>query len=299
VRRIDRLLSSQLVVTTVLVFALTAAGRASVASSLRLGSKLMHQGLFAEAVAAYTRALQQDPSNAKVYYYRALANEMVNRQAAIADWRRFAKSAITDSRLQEAVAQVQQRVQALEKMTELPGLLHPSKYVSKAGDYYPQVAEASLGRLGDTRRRPLDSGRQVGSFRDRLRALTSHIDQIQFQFGERVLGLGWCDKVSSHERVCGGPIVLLLFFHEEVKVCIKLRKGFKLDGRLGGGLPLERVGADAQHFRDQAAAFLRAQIHAQGHAAAVSKEVRGLLASGVNGIDAAHNPRRAIAILFG
>jgi predicted Zn-dependent protease len=145
VRRINRLPSFQLIFTTMLVLAITAAGRGPVESFLRRGNRLMDQGLFTEAVAAYTRALQRNPSNAKVYYYRALANEMVNRQAAIADWHRFAESAITDSRMKEAVPQVQQRVQALEKKTELPDLLHPSRYVPKAGDYYPQVADASLG----------------------------------------------------------------------------------------------------------------------------------------------------------
>jgi len=128
----------------VLVIAITADGRDPAESSLRQGNGLMDQGLFREAVAAYTRVLEQNPSNAKVYYYRAQANEMVDRQAAIRDWRRFAQMA-ADLPLKGLAARALERVQALEKLNELPDLLHPSKYVPKAGDYYRQVADASVG----------------------------------------------------------------------------------------------------------------------------------------------------------
>lgn len=147
VRRNLRHTSLELIYTTVLGLAITAAGRDPAEYFLRQGNRLLDQGLFPEAVAAYTRALQQNPKGGRVYYYRALANEMVDRQAAIVDWRQFAESAASDSRLKEAVAQAQQRVQALEKMPALPDLLHPSRYVPKAGDYFQEVAGTSVGLL--------------------------------------------------------------------------------------------------------------------------------------------------------
>lgn len=136
-----------LIYTAVLGLAITGAGRDRAEFFLRQGTGLMEQGLFAEAVAAYTRAVQQEPKEVKVYYYRALANEMVDRQAAIRDWGQFAELAATDSRSKEAVAQAQERVQALKKIPALPDLLRPSRYVQKAGDFYPEVTEASVGLL--------------------------------------------------------------------------------------------------------------------------------------------------------
>ena len=130
-----------------LAFTITAAGRDQAESFLRQGNRLLDQGLFREAVAAYTRALEQNPKDVRVYYYRALANEMVDRQAAIGDWRQFAELAAADSRLKEAAAQAQQRVHALAEIPALPDLLHPSKYVRKAGDYYQETAETSEGLL--------------------------------------------------------------------------------------------------------------------------------------------------------
>jgi predicted Zn-dependent protease len=145
VRRNHRHTAVKLICTTVLAFTMTAAGRDPAESFLRQGNRLVDKGLFAEAVAAYTRALQQNPNEVKVYWYRALANEMVDRQAAIGDWRQFAESAAADSRLKEAVAQAQQRAQALEKIPVLPDLLRPSRYVPKARDYYHEVAGPSVG----------------------------------------------------------------------------------------------------------------------------------------------------------
>jgi predicted Zn-dependent protease len=140
-------MSLKLIYTMVLGLAITTTGRDPAESFLREGNRLLDEGLFAEAVAAYTRALQQNPREVKVYYCRALANEMVDRQAAIRDWRQFAELAATDSRSKEAVAEARQRVQALEKIPALPDLLNPSRYVRKAGDYYQEVAGASVGLL--------------------------------------------------------------------------------------------------------------------------------------------------------
>jgi len=145
VRRKHRHTSLILISAAVLSLAVSAVGRDPTERFLREGNRLMEEGLFADAVSVYTRALQQDPKGVKVYYHRALANEMVDRQAAIRDWRTFAGLAAGDSRLKEAAAQTQERVQALEKITELPDLLHPSRCVPKAGDYYAQVADASVG----------------------------------------------------------------------------------------------------------------------------------------------------------
>ncbi len=107
----------------------------------------MNQGLFAQAVAAYTRALQLNPSDLKACYYRALANEMVDRQAAIYDWRQFAELASTDSSSKEAVAEAQARARALRELPVLPDLLRSSRYMPEAGDYYQEVAQASVGLL--------------------------------------------------------------------------------------------------------------------------------------------------------
>ena len=146
-RRNHRHTSLKLIYTAVLGLAVTAACRDPAESFLRQGTKLLDRGLFADSVAMFTLALEQNPKDVKACYYRALANEMVDRQAAIGDWRKFVELAATDSRSKEAGAQAQQRVQALEKIPALPDLLHPSRYVLKAGDYYQEVAGTSVGLL--------------------------------------------------------------------------------------------------------------------------------------------------------
>lgn len=124
----------------------TAAGdREAAQASYREANGLMDQGRFAEAVAAYGRAIEQDPQYAEAYHNRALAREMVDHQQALQDWRRFIEVADNDPKLKWDVARAQARVQMLERMPALPDLLNPSRYVPAAGDYYWQIADTSEG----------------------------------------------------------------------------------------------------------------------------------------------------------
>jgi predicted Zn-dependent protease len=127
--------------------AMTASGRDSAESFLQQGTKLLDRGHFADSVAMLTRALEQNPKDIRAYYYRALANEMVDRQAAIGDWRRFVELVAMDPESKEEVAQAQERLQALKKVPRLPDSLLPSRYVPKAGDYYQESAGSSAGLL--------------------------------------------------------------------------------------------------------------------------------------------------------
>jgi hypothetical protein len=67
-----------------------------------------------------TRAVEQNPKDVKAYYYRALANEMVDRQAAISDWHRFEELVAEDPEAKQEVMQAQERLQVLKKMPRLP-----------------------------------------------------------------------------------------------------------------------------------------------------------------------------------
>jgi predicted Zn-dependent protease len=140
---------SRLIFTLPVMLSLSTAGlgRGPAETSVRQCNKLLDRGLFADAVAACSRAIEGNPKEAKAYYYRALANEMVERQAAIRDWRRFIELKGTDSDSKEVVNQVQERVQALESRPALPDTLQPWRYVPKAGDYYLEVARDSAGLL--------------------------------------------------------------------------------------------------------------------------------------------------------
>ena len=110
---------------------------------LRQGNGLYDQDRFAESAAAYTRALEQDPQFFEAYYNRALANEMVDRQKAIADLRRFIELAASDPGLKYQVGQARARLEILGNMPVYPEALQPSHYVPAAGDYYWQVAPQS------------------------------------------------------------------------------------------------------------------------------------------------------------
>lgn len=147
VSRNQRYTPLKLICTVALGLTITGASRDPAESSLRQGTKLLDRGLFPDSVAMLTRALEHNPKDVKAWYYRALANEMVDRQAAIGDWRKFVELAATDLHSKEAVPQAQQRAQALEKIPVLPDLLHPSRYAPKAGDYYQAVAGTSVGLL--------------------------------------------------------------------------------------------------------------------------------------------------------
>jgi len=147
VTRIHRRTWLKLVGTAVLCLAVTASGRDSAESFLQQGTKLLDRDHFADSVAMLTRALEQNPKDARAYYYRALANEMVDRQAAIGDWRRFVELAAIDPEAKQELTQGQQRLQVLEKIPRLPDSLRPSRYVPKAGDYYQESAGPSAGLL--------------------------------------------------------------------------------------------------------------------------------------------------------
>lgn len=144
------LLTSLLVALAVLgpsLAALSAVGQArdheAAKASLREGNGLFDQNRFAESAAAYTRSIEQDPQFVEAYYNRALAEEMVDRQKALQDWRRFIELAANGPDLKWDVARVQARVQILEHMPTYPEALQPSGYAPEAGDYYWHVVKSS------------------------------------------------------------------------------------------------------------------------------------------------------------
>lgn len=140
---VARQLLSVCVVTAVLA---VVAGNADQAkTAFRDGNCSFDNGYFADAVKMYTRALEQDPHNAKACFNRALANEMVDRKAAIRDWKRFLDISGSSPDGKAAASEVGERLDALEKMPALPSTLQPSAYLPKAGDYYNAVAQASAG----------------------------------------------------------------------------------------------------------------------------------------------------------
>ncbi len=109
------------------------------------GNSLFDQGRFPEAAAAYGRALEQDPKYTDAYYNRALANEMVDRQKSLLDWRRFVEMAGESPDLKWDVARAKARIQILEAKTQLPEPLQSGRYVGSAGDYYREIARTSEG----------------------------------------------------------------------------------------------------------------------------------------------------------
>jgi predicted Zn-dependent protease len=102
-------------------------------------------GHFAESVAAFDKCLAADPKMLKALFNRAIANEMVNRQKAIEDWKRFAEEAQNDPDLKYLAARAQARIQILQNLPELPAVLEPSHYVAADGDFYRLVAPDSDG----------------------------------------------------------------------------------------------------------------------------------------------------------
>jgi predicted Zn-dependent protease len=120
-----------------------AADREAAKESYRHGNEFFDQGRFADAAAAYGRAIEQDAQFLEPYYNRALADEMVDRQRAIADWRRFADLAASSSDFKYQVGQANARIQILGMLPVYPDALQPSRYVSSASDYYLVIAESS------------------------------------------------------------------------------------------------------------------------------------------------------------
>lgn len=116
-------------------------------SAIPQGNELFDRGRYAEAVEAYSRALEENPNDPKAYFNRALANEMVNRANAIRDWKRFLELAGTDAQWSDQVKLVKPRVLALELLPPAPDLLSPTRYISKDDDYYRDVATQSADTL--------------------------------------------------------------------------------------------------------------------------------------------------------
>jgi predicted Zn-dependent protease len=122
-----------------------AGDREKAVAAYREGNGLFDQGRFAEAVATYDRAIEQDPQYAEAYHNRALANEMVDRQKAIEGWRRFMEVASARPDLKYDVARIQARLQILEAMPPLPLAMQPSRYVPDVSDYYFSISRDSEG----------------------------------------------------------------------------------------------------------------------------------------------------------
>jgi predicted Zn-dependent protease len=135
-----------------LVLIAAAAARAALAgdrekavAAYREGNGLFDQGRFAEAMAAYGRAIEEDPQYAEAYHNRALAAEMVDHVKAIEGWRRFLEVAGDRDDLKYDLARVKARLQILESMPALPAAMQPSRYVPAAGDYYWLISRNSEG----------------------------------------------------------------------------------------------------------------------------------------------------------
>lgn len=120
-----------------------AADREAAKASYRQGNELFDKYRFAEAAAAYGHAIEQDPQFFEAYYNRALADEMVDRKKATADWRQFAELAAKSPDFRNQVGQANARIQILGLLPAYPEALQPSHYDSASGDYYPEVAELS------------------------------------------------------------------------------------------------------------------------------------------------------------
>ena len=121
------------------------ADRQQAETFFREGNGLLDREHFAEAAAAYTHAIEQDPNYAEAYHNRAIANEMVNHTQAIQDFERFVELAGGSPGLRFDVARAQARLQLLKSMPQLPEALQPSHYVVEAGDYYWDIASNSEG----------------------------------------------------------------------------------------------------------------------------------------------------------
>lgn len=113
--------------------------------SFQEGNQVFDQGRFAEAAAAYGRAIREDANFAEAFYNRALAEELVNRQNALQDWQRFLELARDAPDLKWDAAQVKARIQILQDMPPLPEAMQPARYAPQTGDYYRLIAAGSEG----------------------------------------------------------------------------------------------------------------------------------------------------------
>ncbi|MFB3920521.1 MAG: matrixin family metalloprotease [Terriglobia bacterium] len=122
-----------------------AADREKAVSEYKGGNALFDESRFSDAVAAYTRAIGEDSNYTEAFHNRALANEMVDRKAAIQDWRRFIELSADRPELKFDAARAQARLQILEALPALPDTLLPAHYVPAAGDYYFWISDRSEG----------------------------------------------------------------------------------------------------------------------------------------------------------
>lgn len=127
-----------------------AADRGAAEASYRQGNDYFDQDRFADAAAAYSRAIAQDPQYYEAYYNRALSDEMVDRQKAIADWKQFAQVAANAADFKYQVSQASARIQILQLLPPYPAALQPSHYVAADSDYYQEIAEQSESRKWNT-----------------------------------------------------------------------------------------------------------------------------------------------------
>ena len=116
-----------------------AADREAAKASYRQGNEFFDQDRFADAAAAYGHAIEQDPQFLEAYYNRALADEMVDRQKAIADWHQFADLAASSPDFKYQVGQANARIQILGMLPAYPDAL--------------QTLALRSGRIGLLRRR--------------------------------------------------------------------------------------------------------------------------------------------------
>lgn len=119
------------------------ADREAAKANYQKGNVYFDQDRFPDAAAAYGQAIEQDPEFFDAYYNRALADEMVDRQKAVADWRQFADLAANTSEFKYQVGQANARIQILEALPAYPAALQPVRYVPSAADYYGQIAEVA------------------------------------------------------------------------------------------------------------------------------------------------------------
>ncbi len=127
-----------------------AADREAGKASYRQGNDFFDNYRFADAASAYARAIEQDPQFLEAYFNHALADEMVDRQKAIADWHRFADLASSVPDFADQVGQANARIQILGMLPVYPEGLQPSRYVFSASDYYGEVAELSESHKWDS-----------------------------------------------------------------------------------------------------------------------------------------------------
>jgi predicted Zn-dependent protease len=120
-----------------------AADREAAKASYQQGNEFFEQDRFADAAAAYSSAIEQDPKFLEAYYNRALADEMMDRKKAIADWHQFADLAANAPEFKTQMGQANARIQILEMLPAYPDALQPSHYVPSASDYYGEIAETS------------------------------------------------------------------------------------------------------------------------------------------------------------